>query len=56
MAVVINDMEVAPQPSVPSAASAPASGATAATPRDELKRLEKEWHRQRRRAARLEAR
>ncbi len=56
MAVVINDMEVAPQPAVPSAASAPTAGATGASPREELKRIEKEWHRQRRRAMRLEAR
>ena len=52
MAVVINDMETAPQPPAQDAAGqTSASGGS----QEKLKQLEKSWHKKRQRIARLEA-
>ncbi|HLK69149.1 MAG TPA: hypothetical protein VKU19_37205 [Bryobacteraceae bacterium] len=54
MAVVINDMEVAPQPAEQGSGQTPSNGGGAGSP-DKLKQLEKSWHKKRQRVARLEA-
>jgi len=53
MAVVINDMEVSPQPANPAAAQ-PAQGGDAGS-KDKIKQMEKDMHKRQQRNHRLEA-
>jgi hypothetical protein len=53
MAVVINDMEVSPQPANPAAAQRRKAGMQ--VPKDKIKQMEKDMHKRQQRKHRLEA-
>jgi hypothetical protein len=53
MAVVINDMEVAPQPAAPAAAQQSQGGDAGS--KDKMKQMEKDMHKRQQRRHRLEA-